>query len=160
MELIKLDLELLVQEVAGLAKQTMKKDGYHIPLVIAFKNQAQHIIKIPAFKNASEKNKSFQEVNNILRNLRPVCFVVIMEGWGVRLEGKDYNVEKHIPPSEHPDRYEVLSITGKQPDRTFALHFPVIRKDNSIDFGKPDVWDTRKDMRTEDRFCQVFADVH
>lgn len=151
-----INLKEKVEEIKIRAKEVLEKDGYHSPMVIGFRDNKAFIISVPAYNTDEEKEKVFGDLTVSLRNLKADMFIHIFEAWMVmRKENEELNT--NIMPSKHPNRVEVLYISGKTKHQTYSIYIPFIRLGKRIIFEKEEIIDANKGFYIEDNlFKNVF----
>jgi len=105
---------LSIQQIASLAKEVALRDGRHVPTLIAEGSRREVLIQFTKFGNTfEERQKQLTYTGYILAQdarlglLRQAFF--IGEGWMV---GSEENKSPNVPPSQHPKRKEVLTVSG------------------------------------------------
>jgi hypothetical protein len=113
-------------EVVRVATETLLRDGYHIPTIFAEGSSASAAIQIDSLASSSVERQAQLFIAAMqlalegrLGSLQQV--ILITEAWMSEAEGTKPPV---IPPSEDPNRREILIVTGRNL-REDAVRFAV-----------------------------------
>ena len=122
---------LSIEKVARLARETLLRDGRHVPTLIAEGSQSGAIIQFAEFGDTFEKRQQqMTQAGFVLARDNAVGLFqqafLISEGWMSMSEG---DKPPTMPPSQDPNRKEVLTISGLQVDnqRLSMVVFEMIR---------------------------------
>lgn len=142
---------LTIEQVSEQAREVLLEDGYHVPTVVLEKEQGINIIQMVNFGETAEERS--QEMHKAGWLFAETCeddtlqqAFLITEGWLVKPE-KD---KEFSPPSQHPNRKEVLVIAGvtvknKQLAQQLRIHEMHRAEDGTLasvsdeNFSEPDI---------------------
>jgi len=148
-----------IGEVEKLAKEVLVTQGYHKPQMLIMKDKKLAIVLLN-FDSRETMNETFKEIRSMFVNMKPDFYYYIHEGWMkvFKLE-KGEKPNMNIPPSQCPDRIEVLSILrfDKDGNQEF-VHIEFTHDGDKIVLGKrihgnkPDTMNARMNFYLEDAF--------
>lgn len=81
------------------------------------------------FGSYEEKEATVRALKEIFDKFNVVRYVSMIESWLIIADKDDYDPETSIRPSEHPDREEVIIITGEDGDNEIFGYFKIIREE-------------------------------
>ncbi|SRR5258708_18262086 len=116
---------LSIEKVASLASETLLRDGKYIPTIIAEGSRSGAVIQFSEFGDTFEKRQQqmtqtgYFLARDAKFGLLKQAFL-ISEGW---LSVSDGDTPPTLPPSQDPNRKEVLTISGLQVE---GLHVSMI----------------------------------
>lgn len=83
------------------------------------------------FRNNQEKEMTIEGIKLLFKKFDVKRFVFVVEAWTVTKHSKDpeFNEELPVPPSQHPDRVEVVMVTGEDRDtgESFLYQYKIDR---------------------------------
>ncbi|MFA5583786.1 MAG: hypothetical protein WDA09_06190 [Bacteriovoracaceae bacterium] len=120
------------------AKFLLKKDGYHVHIVMIYVDQK--LAKIIELRNEDQADK-FVTIRNLASQMEQIgadSFIMISEAWSAV-----YDPAHHYRrAADAPNRQEVLmAIAATQADESYCFTAPFFRENNEISFGRTTVSD-------------------
>ena len=115
------------------AKYVLKKDGYHVHLVMIFvDSELAQVIELRN-NDQADKYRTIRSVASQMEKIGANQFVMISEMWTARFDaGQPYR-----KASEAPGRGEMLTlIAASQAGEGYLFSIPFTRKGESIEYGK------------------------
>ena len=149
-----MDLQELVRITAVKAKEILKNDGYHNPMIISFRDNKGSVIPIPSWNN-NTKEIIFRNLTNTLKKLKVDVFIYVFESWMVTKKDNE-ELDINILPSKHPDRIDTLCIIGKTKADMYGIVIPFTMLGKRIIFEKEEIFNSNEGFSMEDN---LFKDV-
>lgn len=114
------------------AKYVLKKDGYHVHLVMIFvDSELAQVIELRN-NDQADKYRTIRSVASQMEKIGANQFVMISEMWTARFDaGQPYR-----KASEAPDRGEMLTlIAASQAGEGYLFSIPFTRKENRLNMA-------------------------
>jgi hypothetical protein len=108
--------ELFDHAAENAARLFNESDDHEVlPMWHAVQDDGEHMLIATPWRDDAEKEIAMEMLRDVFRQHRVKRFVFIVEAWIARV-GTMAEVNEGPRPSEHPDRREVLMISGEDRD--------------------------------------------
>jgi hypothetical protein len=152
---------LTIEEVAEIAKETVLRDGYHIPTVLVSGSQQDVAIQIAEFADTSEERQrqmfyaGFTLAQEHVVGVPQQVFF-ISEGWA---SVGTANQPPMTPPSQDPNRKEVLVIAHSNilTVEDNVLTFEMLRDSEGKLVGLTQLHETTEGRQAESPLLRAFV---
>jgi hypothetical protein len=81
------------------------------------------------FNSFEEKEATAMALKEIFERFNVVRYVSMLESWMVVADAKTYDPNTEMRPSQHPNRTEVIIISGEDGENEIFGYFKIIRED-------------------------------
>lgn len=113
------------------ARRVIEKDGYHIPLVVLFRDsKIVHAMQL-IYGNRAAKYMLMRDVATIVQHKKADAIMHIGEAWHARLDP----AHPFQYPSDVPTKREILILMASTKDRSFSLEAEILRPNDSVQLG-------------------------
>ena len=153
-----MDVFGFAERIKEKAKQTLIKDGTHVPMIFCLTPDKVCLIPLQ-MENDIEKMIIMAKVKQIMEKHNVWAYIVIMKAWMVTGKGK--KIDPSIRPSQSPDRVNILMVSAITHKRKKMWSIPVENKHGRIEFGEEKVLDTKtKGESTGGLFMDLLGNIH
>ncbi len=111
------------------ALQVLQRDGTHVPILIAFTDTGMEVVGF----RVTDDRPMHEVVAAFVRRRKARAFVCIAEAWMVYGPG----AAEAIPPSRHPERRQVLSVSAIHPEGKAMWCYPFASEGGKVVLGAP-----------------------
>lgn len=129
MENTPINLNELFEKQLDFCKKIFAECGEVQPMWVG---QAEDGTLIPitgVFGSSEEKDAAAEAIRSIFRKFKVIRYVSMLESWMVSAHKDQLKTIKYTPPSQHPDREEVIIVTGEEAGQGIFGFYKIIRKD-------------------------------
>ena len=120
------------EDLLSKAKETLKRDGHHAPMVFVY-GERDNAIVLLEFSNAEEKYRAMYAIGRQLARVYPVAVAFVCEAWM-----SDSLPEHGQRVADMPDRGEGLAVAIQTRRlRTWSVALPFTHVGEEFIFGEP-----------------------
>lgn len=125
-----------LDEIMNMAKADLSSRGSILPIFIADTEDNKRIIVACPFANENEKIICLEYVKMLFFRHMVKSYIFYTESWYV--EENDAEGLGDIPPSEHPNRKESITILKVEDEKKEMMMVQIVAKNNgAVVFGEP-----------------------
>lgn len=129
------DLQKLAECAEDTSRHSFNAGDVLMPMWLVMTGDGNISCISTPFGSTAEKNAVDMYIKKFLKEKDAVCYVFAAEVW-VRRVDPDKSTDLDIPPSEHPDRSEVIMITGEDRRRNRVWRtIPITRDGDTATLG-------------------------
>ncbi len=126
-----MDPQSLAEGLLTQAKETLKRDGHHAPMLFV-NGKRENTIVLLEFNTPDEKYGAMYVIGRRLAQIRPVCVAFVSEAWMSTQMPADGQMVVDMP-----DRQEALGVTAQTRRlRTWSVVVPFVHIGQEFVFGE------------------------